>query len=107
MNDTVTVRQTRSGIGFLGLMVLLLTGLFVAGKIFGFITWSWLMVFLPLMIYVALPFAIVALLIGLVFAFVGVALVVAVVAGIGFLAYLAVQAAVSKIRKFRGKQTTK
>ncbi len=99
MSDTVTVRQTSSGIGFLGLLVLLLTGLFVAGKIFGFITWSWLMVFLPLMIYVALPFAIMALLIGLLFILLGAALMLAVVAGIGFVAYATIAMVISKIRK--------
>ena len=99
MSDTVTVRQTSSGIGFLGLLVLLLTGLFVAGKIFGFITWSWLMVFLPLMIYVALPFAIVALLLGLLFTLLGAALMLAVVAGIGFVAYATIAMVITKIRK--------
>jgi hypothetical protein len=90
--------------GFLGLLVLLLTGLFVAGKIFGFITWSWLMVFLPLMIYMALPFAIVALLLGLLFTVLGAALMLAVVAGIGFLAYLTVLTVISKIRSLLTKR---
>lgn len=104
MSNTVTVRQTSSGMGFLGLLVLLLTGLFVAGKIFGFITWSWLMVFLPLMIYMALPFAIVALLLGLLFTVLGAALMLAVVAGIGFLAYLTVLTVISKIRSLLTKR---
>ena len=99
MSNVVTVRQTSSGMGFLGLLVLLLTGLFVAGKIFGFITWSWLMVFLPLMIYVALPFIAVAFGLGLLFTLLGAGLVLVVVAGIGFAAYAAVGTVISKIRK--------
>ncbi len=99
MSNVVTVRQTRSGIGFLGLLVLLLTGLFVAGKIFGFITWSWLMVFLPLLIYFAIPFIFIAMALGFVFILLGAALMLAVVAGIGFVAYTAIAMVISKIRE--------
>lgn len=104
MSNTVIVKQAGSGLGFLGLLTMLLTGLFVAGKIFGFLTWSWLMVFLPLMIYFALPFIAVAFVLGLVFAVIGVALAVAVVAGIGFVAYAAVRMAISKIRSLRERR---
>ena len=99
MSNVVTVRPTSSGMGFLGLLVLLLTGLFVAGKIFGFITWSWLMVFLPLMIYVALPFIVMAFGLGLFFTLLGAGLVLVVVAGIVFGAYAAVGTVISTIRK--------
>ncbi len=104
MSNTVTVRQTGSGMGFLGFLVLLLTGLFVAGKIFGFITWSWLMVFLPLMIYFAIPFVIVALLLGLVFTLLGGVLILAGAALVGFVAYATVHTAIVKIRSLRKRK---
>lgn len=46
--------------GFLGSLVLILTGLFVAGKIFGFLSWSWWLVFLPVILFVCVPMGIVA-----------------------------------------------
>ena len=55
------------GGGFFGALTLLLTGLFVAGKIFGFLSWSWLMVFLPLLIYLGLVIGVPLALLSLVF----------------------------------------
>jgi hypothetical protein len=52
----------------------------------------------------ALPFAIVALLLGLLFTVLGAALMLAVVAGIGFLAYLTVLTVISKIRSLLTKR---
>lgn len=51
MSKDVTV-NTSGGIGFLGALALL----FVAGKIFGFLDWSWWWVFSPIWI----PWAIIA-----------------------------------------------
>ncbi len=51
---------------FFGFLTLLLTGLFVAGKIFGFLAWSWWMVFLPLLIYMGLVIGVPLVLVALV-----------------------------------------
>ena len=79
MSETSTT-VVRGG-GFFGALTLLLTGLFVAGKIFGFLAWSWWLVFLPLLIYVGLvvgvPLIILALVLG-----------VAVVGLIGYVLFL-------------------
>ncbi len=64
------------GGGFFGFLTLLLTGLFVAGKIFGFLAWSWWMVFLPLLIYVGLVIGVPVVVLTLV-AIVGLAVVAA------------------------------
>ena len=45
-------RATAKGVSFLGLLVLLLTGIFLTLKLTGYIAWSWWLVFLPLIIYV-------------------------------------------------------
>ena len=66
------------GGGFFGALTLLLTGLFVAGKIFGFLAWSWWMVFLPLLIYLGLVVGVPAAVLALV-AIVGLAIVAAYV----------------------------
>ncbi len=73
-----------SGGGFFGALTLLLTGLFVAGKIFGFLAWSWWMVFLPLLIYLGLVVGIPAAVLTLV-ALVGLAIVAAYVLVLVFL----------------------
>ncbi len=97
---TIVVRR----VGFLGTLALLLTGLFVAGKVFGFLTWSWWLVFLPTLIYVAIPvtafvfvIALFALVIGL--AFVGLALFVLFL--LGRTVYNSLR---RKIRNYRGRK---
>lgn len=80
------------GGGFFGFLTLLLTGLFVAGKIFGFLAWSWWMVFLPLLIYMGLVIGVPLVLVALV-AIVGLVVVAAYVL---FLVLLAVFKAIKR-----------
>ncbi len=77
MSGTPQQVVVRGG-GFFGALTLLLTGLFVAGKIFGFLAWSWWMVFLPLLIYMGLVIGVPLVLFAVV-AIVGLALVAAYV----------------------------
>ena len=51
MESSTVVKQ---GMGFFGWLALLLTVVFVVLKLVGTIAWSWWLVFLPLIIYVAL-----------------------------------------------------
>ena len=51
MEKSTVVKQ---GIGFFGWLAVLLTVVFVVLKLVGTIAWSWWLVFLPLIIYVAL-----------------------------------------------------
>lgn len=51
MENSTVVKQ---GMGFFGWLALLLTVVFVVLKLVGTIAWSWWLVFLPLIIYVAL-----------------------------------------------------
>lgn len=51
MKKQTVVKQ---GMGFFGWLALLLTIVFVVLKLVGTIAWSWWLVFLPLIIYVAL-----------------------------------------------------
>ena len=73
-----TQQVVMRGGGFFGALTLLLTGLFVAGKIFGFLAWSWWMVFLPLLIYLGLVIGVPVVVLTLV-AIVGLAVVAAYV----------------------------
>lgn len=70
------------GYGFLGTLAIMLTGLFVAGQVFGFLSWSWWLVLLPAIIYVgiicipiALSIAAAAIVFGLIAVFIAAALV--------------------------------
>lgn len=51
MENSTVVKQ---GMGFFGWLAVLLTVVFVVLKLVGTIAWSWWLVFLPLIIYVAL-----------------------------------------------------
>ncbi len=51
MEKSTVVKQ---GMGFFGWLAVLLTVVFVVLKLVGTIAWSWWLVFLPLIIYVAL-----------------------------------------------------
>lgn len=51
MEKSTVVKQ---GMGFFGWLAILLTVVFVVLKLVGTIAWSWWLVFLPLIIYVAL-----------------------------------------------------
>ena len=59
------------------------------------------------MIYVALPFIAVAFVLGLLFTLLGAALILAGLALIGFVAYVTVRTAISKIRSLRERKTSK
>lgn len=69
------------GTGFFGTLALLLTGLFVAGKIFGFLSWSWWLVFLPALIYVGIPVVVLSIVLA-------VGVLVLSVAAIGVVGYI-------------------
>lgn len=102
MSKTSTV--VVKGGSFFGAMTLLLTGLFVAGKIFGFITWSWWMVFLPLLIYVGfifVPLAIIAVVMGSVLALAVVGLILFVLFLLGRTLY---NEARRKIQNYRERK---
>lgn len=55
-NSTSTATATATGVGFLNLLTLI----FVAAKVFGFIAWSWWLVFLPTIIWAGLIFVVLA-----------------------------------------------
>lgn len=55
----VTANASSSGIGFPGL----LTAVFAAAKVFGFVSWSWWVVFSPLLIMAAVLVAILAVIV--------------------------------------------
>ena len=46
MSNTVTVKTSRKGIGFMGALVLI----FIVLKLTGVISWSWWLVFMPLLL---------------------------------------------------------
>lgn len=80
------------GGSFFGALTLLLTGLFVAGKIFGFLAWSWWMVFLPLLIYLGLV-------IGVPLALLALCCVLAIVILVGYVFFLVVLTLVKMIQR--------
>lgn len=45
---------TSGGVGFVGLLVIVLTGIFVVLQLCNVIAWSWWLVFLPVILYVGL-----------------------------------------------------
>lgn len=67
------------GYGFLGTLAIMLTGLFVAGQVFGFLSWSWWLVLLPAIIYagitIGIPIALIAVVFSILALVIGVALV--------------------------------
>ena len=46
--------STSGGVGFVGLLVIVLTGIFVVLQLCNVIAWSWWLVFLPVILYVGL-----------------------------------------------------